>query len=73
MRRIDCSHPYIHRKKIMNKKIIGLAVLVVIGFASYPFIKEKPNSESMPLSSTPRALPQDPSLQIYFNQPLASS
>jgi hypothetical protein len=57
----------------MNKKIIGLAVLVVIGFASCPFIKEKPNSESMPLSSTPRALPQNPSLQIYFNQSLGSS
>ena len=57
----------------MNKKIIGLAVLVAVGFASCPFIKQKPNSESMPLSSTPRALPQDPSLQIYFNQSLASS
>jgi len=57
----------------MNKKIIGLAVLVAVGFASCLFMKQKPNSESMPLSSTPRALPQDPSLQIYFNQSLASS
>jgi phosphatidylserine/phosphatidylglycerophosphate/cardiolipin synthase-like enzyme len=57
----------------MNKKIIGLAVLVAVGFASCLFVKQKPNSESMPLSSTPRALPQDPSLQIYFNQSLASS
>jgi phosphatidylserine/phosphatidylglycerophosphate/cardiolipin synthase-like enzyme len=57
----------------MNKKIIGLAVLVVVGFASCPFMKQKPNSVSVPLSSTPRALPQDPSLQIYFNQSLASS
>jgi phosphatidylserine/phosphatidylglycerophosphate/cardiolipin synthase-like enzyme len=57
----------------MNKKIIGLAVLVAVGFASCLFMKQKPNSESMPLSSTPKALPQDPSLQIYFNQSLASS
>jgi len=57
----------------MNKKIIGLAVLIAIGFAYCQFMKQKPNSESMPLSSTPRALPQDPSLQIYFNQSLASS
>jgi phosphatidylserine/phosphatidylglycerophosphate/cardiolipin synthase-like enzyme len=57
----------------MNKKIIGLAVLVAVGFASCLFMKQKPNSESMPLPSTPRALPQDPSLQIYFNQSLASS
>jgi phosphatidylserine/phosphatidylglycerophosphate/cardiolipin synthase-like enzyme len=57
----------------MNKKIIGLAVLVAVGFAFCLFMKQKPNSESVPLSSTPRALPQDPSLQIYFNQSLASS
>ena len=57
----------------MNKKIIGLAVLVAVGFASCLFMKQKPNSESVPLSSTPRALPQDPSLQVYFNQSIASS
>ena len=57
----------------MNKKIIGLAVLVAVGFASCLFVKQKPNSESMPLPSTPRALPQDPSLQIYFNQSQTSS
>jgi phosphatidylserine/phosphatidylglycerophosphate/cardiolipin synthase-like enzyme len=57
----------------MNKKIIGLAALVAVGFPSCLFMKQKPNSESVPLSSTPRALPQDPSLQIYFNQSLASS
>jgi phosphatidylserine/phosphatidylglycerophosphate/cardiolipin synthase-like enzyme len=64
---------HIHRKKTMNKKIIGLAGLVAVGFASCLFLKQKPNSESVPLSSTPRVLPQDPSLQIYFNQSLASS
>jgi hypothetical protein len=32
----------------MNKKIIGLAVLVAVGFASCLFMKQKPNSESMP-------------------------
>ena len=63
----------IHGKKTMNKKIIGLAVLVAVGFASCLFVKQKPNSESMPLPSTPRALPQDPSLQIYFNQSQTSS
>ncbi len=63
----------IHGKKTMNKKIIGLAVLVAVGFAYCQFMKQKQNSESMPLSSTPRALPQNPPLQIYFNQSIASS
>jgi len=57
----------------MNKRIIGLAVLVAVGFASCPFLKQKPNSEPKPLSSTPRALPQDPSLQVYFNHSQVSS
>jgi len=55
----------------MNKKIIGLVGLVLIGFASCRFIKPKSNSESMPFS--PTALPQDPSLSVYFNQSIASS
>ena len=36
----------IHRNKIMNKKIIGLAVLVVLGFAScHQFMKPKQTEE----------------------------
>ncbi len=57
----------------MNKKIIGgLAVLVLLGFASCQFMKSKPTEEILaPVPLTP--LPQDPSLQVYFNQSQISS
>ena len=56
----------------MNKKIIGLAVLVVLGFAScHQFMKAK-QTEEIPTAPV-TALPQDPSLQVYFNQSIASS
>lgn len=57
----------------MNKKIIGgLAVLVILGFASCQFMKPKPTEEILaPVPLTP--LPQDPSLQVYFNQSQISS
>jgi len=57
----------------MNKKIIGgLAVLVLLGFASCQFMKSKPREEiPVPVPLTP--LPQDPSLQVYFNHSQVSS
>lgn len=56
----------------MNKKIIALAVLVVAGFASCQLIKPK-STEEIPTVPVVKALPQDPSLQVYFNQSQVSS
>ena len=57
----------------MNKKIIGgLAVLVLLGFASCQFMKSKPTEEiPVPVPLTP--LPQDPFLEVYFNHSQVSS
>ncbi|MEG4210426.1 phospholipase D-like domain-containing protein [Microcoleus sp. S13_B4] len=57
----------------MNKKIVALALLIVAGFVSCnQFMKPKPTEEN---SAAPviKALPQDPSLQVYFNQSQTSS
>ncbi|MEG4248728.1 phospholipase D-like domain-containing protein [Microcoleus sp. Pol10D4] len=56
----------------MNKKIIGLAALIVVGFASCQFMKPKQTQE-IPAAPAVKALPQDPSLQVYFNQSQTSS
>jgi hypothetical protein len=57
----------------MNKKIIGgLAVLVLLGFASCQFMKSQPTEEiPVPVPLTP--LPQDPFLEVYFNHSQVSS
>ena len=57
----------------MNKKIIGgLAVLVLLGFASCQFMKSQPTEEiPVPIPLTP--LPQDPFLEVYFNHSQVSS
>ena len=56
----------------MNKKIVGLAALILAGFASCQFMKPK-SIEEIPAAPVIKALPQDPSLQVYFNQSQTSS
>jgi len=57
----------------MNKKIIGgLAVLVLLGFASCQFMKSKPREE-IPVIVPLTPLPQDPFLEVYFNHSQVSS
>jgi phosphatidylserine/phosphatidylglycerophosphate/cardiolipin synthase-like enzyme len=56
----------------MNKKIVGLAALIMAGFASCQFMKPK-STEEIPAAPVIKALPQDPSLQVYFNQSQVSS
>ncbi|MEG4044594.1 phospholipase D-like domain-containing protein [Microcoleus sp. Pol17_C1] len=56
----------------MNKKIVGLAALILASFASCQFMKPK-SIEEIPAAPVVKALPQDPSLQVYFNQSQVSS
>ncbi|MEG3933768.1 MULTISPECIES: phospholipase D-like domain-containing protein [unclassified Microcoleus] len=56
----------------MNKKIVALAVLILAGFASCQLMKPKA-VEEIPAAPVVKALPQDPSLQVYFNQSQTSS
>ncbi|MEG4171164.1 MULTISPECIES: phospholipase D-like domain-containing protein [unclassified Microcoleus] len=56
----------------MNKKIVGLAGLILAGFASCQLMKPK-STEELPAAPVIKALPQDPSLQVYFNQSQTSS
>ncbi|MEG4396581.1 phospholipase D-like domain-containing protein [Microcoleus sp. BROC3] len=56
----------------MNKKILGLAALILAGFASCQLMKPK-STEELPAAPVIKALPQDPSLQVYFNHSQTSS